>query len=242
MSQPLQYTTPATPVSVDASSPSSIYSQTSDPEIHGFVDRFRTLVDQVSREVDAGLEVVRRESVPVILPPPPPLLPYADYYANLNTTPMLTAEELDALIRNEELRYERPRTPDDHVMVLGGYIRRMPTIESLGSREMSSVASSAHRNGTFMSTHSQGSGYAHQSRPPTRPGTAASETAAHESPSKNNSLNASSLATGGHGGSTSSTMDSYRGNSAPDGEKMLLEDLVESPTNIDAPQGHGIIK
>ena len=185
--------------------------QASDADLFGFVDRFRSLVNQVSREVDGGLEIVRGENAP-------------GAQSSHHPVQMLTAEELQRLLRTDE--FGQMQVSEDHVMVLGGYIRRMPTIESLGSRERASLTSSGHRNGTHISSN--------QSRPSTRANTSVCE--ADPPPSRNSSSGISSVATGGHTGGGLPV--SYHGPQGVNGERGLLENpdrLFESPVDVGPP-------
>ena len=196
---------------VDGSPESS--SQPSDADLSGFVDRFRSLVGQVSREVEDGLEIARRDGTSRDHPP--------SSYPEIDTAQALSAEELDSLLHSDE--FGMAQAPEDHVIILGGYVRRMSTIESLGSREMGS-ASSVHRNTTFMSNHSS-SGHTQQSRPPTRMNTVTTDVVAEPS-SHNSSLNGCST--------TTSASPSYH--SASSGSRVFHEnpDLLESPMEIGA--------
>jgi hypothetical protein len=209
--------------SVDGPRPEAS-GQPSEADLFGFVDRFRSLVNQVSRETDDGLEIVPTNSTSGGYSPSSP-----------NATQTLNGEELAHLLRSGE--FGPPQPPDDHVMVLGGYVRRMSTIESVGSREQGSIASSVHRNGTFMSSNRSGSGHTQYSRPPTRANTLAASEAASEPPSPSSSLNASSVATGGHGGSNKHS--SYQSTSVLAGNP---DTLMESPIDVgSSTQGGSII-
>lgn len=193
----------------DPHSPAS--GQPSDEEVSAFADRFRTLVSNVSRDVGNGLETV----------------PVAGYsgnhspssYSDPHATQMLTAEELEILFRSDEFGVQA--ISEDHVIVLGGYVRRMSTIESLGSREMGSVTS--HRN-TFMSGYSTSG---HNSHPSMRADASPSEA---DLPGSANGSNVSSVATGGHGGVLSTTSASNS-----NGSEAFLEidaTFVASPIDI----------
>ncbi|KDQ55993.1 hypothetical protein JAAARDRAFT_317116 [Jaapia argillacea MUCL 33604] len=153
-------------------------SQTPDEDLISFVDRFRAMVTQVTRETEEGLEFARGDdfdSADAHTTGVPP-----DYEAN--------PEEDEAYEDDdEEVQYEEfPRrsfTPEDHVRMLGGFVRRMPTIESLSSREvMSSV-----RGAGSASVRSLYSG----SRPPTRANTInmSDGWSLSQPPSRSNSLN-----------------------------------------------------
>ena len=136
----------------------------------GFMDRFKSLVNQVSREIDDGLDAVRRE----ITESSPP----SSYH---DPTKGLSSEALDRPGNIYDEFGSRIETPDEHVRVLGGYIRRMPTIESLGSREMGSMASSTHRDVFLGSVQTN-------SHPPTRTNTLGGSV-----PSRSNSMTSSTV-------------------------------------------------
>lgn len=127
-----------------------------DPEMSGFVDRFRTLITQITREMESSLEVAQSDRPPfpetngdytsIPKPYPPQFIIDDNNYAfsrndkdnmfNLPPVPM-------ALGYNE---FGVPYPPEENVRVLGGFIRRMPTIESMGSDEMTSRSSVSHRH------------------------------------------------------------------------------------------------
>ena len=120
-------------------------------DMQGFVDRFRALVEQVSRETDAGIELAENDR-------------YSDSAIPFPESP--TSDNDGA----------------DYIPVMGKIIQRMPTIESLGSREVMSLAS-GHRGDRSVHT---------LSRPPTRANTLTmSEAAGSPSVSRSNSLTAS---------------------------------------------------
>jgi hypothetical protein len=206
--------------------PTEASSQPTDADLSGFADRFRSLVNQVSREVDDGLDIVRREST---------TWDYASslYAEHHKTQAATTADELERLLYSEEFAIAPPPPPapppEDHVIMLGGYVRRMSTIESIGSREMGS-ASSVHRNATFMSNHSS-SGHTQQSRPPTRTNTLTSDAVA-ESPSHDSSPNVSSVATGGHGGGNNTNASYHSASSVFAENSDLLESPIEFNTSM----------
>ncbi|KAK0200711.1 hypothetical protein DFS33DRAFT_1266389 [Desarmillaria ectypa] len=108
--------TPQTPTS-----PLPVASD-SDRDLYNFVDQFRSLVSQISRETDEGLEYAR-----------------PDGSSSSHSESMASSYSYSAAIGYDE--FGRPYPPDDHVRVLGGYVRRMPTIESIGSREMGTTSS-----------------------------------------------------------------------------------------------------
>lgn len=106
--------------------PPNAASGRQDNELTSFADRFRSLVSQITRETEEALDFARPEhSTPPVESDPedefyPPSLP-----------PTVGYDE-----------FGRPYPPDEHILILNGYIRRMPTIESMGSREIGSLAPS----------------------------------------------------------------------------------------------------
>ncbi|KAK0476999.1 hypothetical protein IW261DRAFT_299977 [Armillaria novae-zelandiae] len=181
----------------------------SDRDLYNFVDQFRSLVSQISRETDEGLEYAR-----------------PDGSSSSRSESTASSYSYSAAIGYDE--FGRPYPPDDHVRVLGGYVRRMPTIESIGSREM----------GTTSSLYTV-ERIASLSRPPTRNTLPMSS----EPPSRSNSVRMSacgelgelpsdhvdtrgSASTGGSQPSTASTMSYYTagsGNTSP---------VLEAPPTI----------
>ena len=141
-----------------------------------FVDRFRSLITQINREMDSALEVARSDGT--LSPDISDEIAYTtdttsshdpnqvkstldDYYDhihddrhNIFNLPRVPP----ALGYNE---FGLPYPPDENIRILNGFIRRMPTIESMGSGEAATSLSSCHRpNGSV--------GHYTHSRPPTR--------------------------------------------------------------------------
>ncbi|KAK7055563.1 hypothetical protein R3P38DRAFT_2847836 [Favolaschia claudopus] len=114
----------------------------SDRELYSFVDRFRSLVSQIHRESEEAAQLTPSSFSASI-----PQSSYA--YPTFPPSPVVGYDE-----------FGRPYPPDDHVRILNSYIRRMPTIESIGSREMSTAGTASVR-GDRTSMHTL-------SRPPTR--------------------------------------------------------------------------
>lgn len=102
---------PPTPGSASASG----HGQLSEEDLAGFAERFRTLVDQLSLDVESGMRLDSPDSEPAT----PPLHNLLDTHI-----PYMTMDE-----------FGRPVPSDIRIPVLGRYIRRMPTIESIGSGE-----------------------------------------------------------------------------------------------------------
>ena len=166
----------------------------SDRETAGFVDRFRSLLSQITRETEDALELARSDGAPspennnnsrdreimtpTDLPPSYTANPHYDHESD---------DELDDSDDDDDVYESRTRTrnnensnvfnlppipptlgynefglpypPDENVRVLNGVIRRMPTIESMGSGEITSFGGSSYRPNGSQHTNS---------RPPTR--------------------------------------------------------------------------
>lgn len=137
-------------------------------ELNGFRDRFRSLVSQITRETEEGLELARPDSA---LSPPQETFSLPEDYRQSNIPPTIGYDE-----------FGRPYPPDESVLILNGYVRRMPTIESMGSREVGSITtSSIHTDRDTMSMSIRSTPI---SRPPTRTGTIS------QPPSRSNSITA----------------------------------------------------
>lgn len=193
--------------------PTSLYSTPANPsfnlpdqggDTNGFVDRFRSLVAQYTRETEEALELARSEDTSsrhTLESPPPNIKDPND--ADLQPSAGLPDDRDDDEGHGEDydnddiyrtrppsaLGYNElgmPYPPEQQIRMLNGYIRRMPTIESMGSREMgSSIAGSSmytnrdrERERYSMTTNS---------RPPTRNNRSSWDSEAH---SRTNSLSA----------------------------------------------------
>jgi hypothetical protein len=99
----------------------SLVANVGEEELQGFADQFRALVDHVSRE----LEESRMSEDQDREPHTPPLHHVLDTH-----TPYMTIDEFGREVLTEE-----------PIAILGGVIKRMPTIESVGSRELMSLRS-----------------------------------------------------------------------------------------------------
>ncbi|KZT68027.1 hypothetical protein DAEQUDRAFT_766612 [Daedalea quercina L-15889] len=132
----------------------------SDNELYGFVDRFRSLVDQITQETEDGIALAQNDT--------------SGYYAAPSSHGI------------EDHHRSFPSEDDDnYVPVVGKTVHRMPTIESLGSREVMSLATS--------SIHRASPGPYHMSRPSTRSNTFSLNEAGIDTPSvrsRANSLDA----------------------------------------------------
>jgi hypothetical protein len=131
---------PAMPLGADEASPVSSNSNTwGSAGLQSFVDGFRSLVAQVTRETEQGVIYAQPDSEMGLLPSPllpgtPPSHRGAGYH-----TPWSPDHPTDATF-NPYAGYTYSRVaphsqPEERVRMMGHYVRRMPTIESLGSRE-----------------------------------------------------------------------------------------------------------
>ncbi|KAJ6554367.1 hypothetical protein B0H19DRAFT_1071770 [Mycena capillaripes] len=112
---------PPLPAQTAASAPSE-----NDRELYSFVDRFRSLVSQINREAEDGANLGGDGS---------------SSSSAAAQSAYLADPAFRAVVGYDE--FGRPYPPDDHVRILNSYIRRMPTIESIGSREMTAGTSVA---------------------------------------------------------------------------------------------------
>lgn len=175
-----------------------------DRELTGFVDRFRSLISQITQETEEALDIARSDGTtspnesrsnapsPEERPPlytPDPERP-AGLYDNYESYDHQRSNDRNvfnlppvppALGYNE---FGLPYPPDENVRFLNGLIRRMPTIESMGSNEIGSLGASSRANGSMHTS----------SRPPTRNTLSWSTTeydfANSNPPSRSNSLSA----------------------------------------------------
>lgn len=133
-----------------------------DDDLNSFVGRFRALVNQVSEETEAGMRLAQNDRL--------------GYHVDRRTpSPNMTTRSGEAL-------------EDEDFFIVGGIVQRMPTIESLGSREVMSLATSSNSRGD-RSIHSL-------SRPPTRQTMSIlSDATGSQPPSRSNSLSASIILT-----------------------------------------------
>ena len=142
-------------------------------DLQGFAEQFRALVDQVSRELEEArnLEYNRESHTP-------PLHHVLDTH-----TPYMTIDEFGREVPSEE-----------PIAMLGGVIKRMPTIESVGSRELASLRSATLVSGTgggnCIGSASVATSSTASSRPPTGMTVASFNDAATASPqsSRSNSI------------------------------------------------------
>ncbi|KAG6833413.1 hypothetical protein H0H87_007398 [Tephrocybe sp. NHM501043] len=117
-------------------------------------EHFRNLVSQITRETEDALEPAVNEASSTNVGPPPS----TDFYLS-RIPPTIGYDE-----------FGRPYPADEHVPILNGYVRRMPTIESMGSRELGSMAPSVLSHSDTAMTASIRSSLP-ISRPPTRANT-----------------------------------------------------------------------
>jgi hypothetical protein len=121
-------------------------SNAEEQELEGFADRFRALVNRVSHELEESRDLERSAE-----PHTPPLHHVLDTHM-----PYMSIDEFGREIPTEE-----------HIAMLGGVIKRMPTIESVGSRELSSLRSNTLVGGYGIGSPSRATSSSTSSRPPT---------------------------------------------------------------------------
>ncbi|KAJ8519273.1 hypothetical protein ONZ45_g3770 [Pleurotus djamor] len=140
---------------------SSVELDHTDPAMDSFYDRYNAAINQIHRETEEGMRYAEPDTPTGLPPGAAPPRPSENYLAT-----MAMYDE-----------YGRPRPPEGHVRMLGAYVKRMPTIESIGSREAGSFSE---RRGSLSPRNSL-------SRPPTRANTF-STISVSEPPSRSNSL------------------------------------------------------
>ncbi len=126
-----------------------------DREPTGIVDRFRSMVAQITRETDQAVSLARSDNSSDSSAGSQPSMtdtPYDFYPPPIPPTVGF----------NE---FGQPYPPEESVPMLNGFIRRMPTIESMGSREIASTNRGSSMYSGSIAERLAGSG---NSRPPTR--------------------------------------------------------------------------
>jgi hypothetical protein len=152
----------------------TLVANVGEEELQGFADQFRILVDRVSRELEESRISENQDREPHT----PPLHHVLDTH-----TPYMTIDEFGREVATEE-----------PIAVLGSVIKRMPTIESVGSRELTSLRSATLVGGAGIGAASASSSAS--SRPPTgatmasfNDAASASLASASQPPSRSNSIN-----------------------------------------------------
>ena len=159
----------------------TLVANVGEEELQGFADQFRALVDRVSRELEESRIPENHQDSRA--PRTPPLHHVLDTHR-----PYMTVDEFGREVATEE-----------PMAILGGVIKRMPTIESVGSRELASL-----RSATLVSNGGGGGGVGAasvvtsstaSSRPPTgatmasfNDGASASLASASQPSSRSNSI------------------------------------------------------
>jgi hypothetical protein len=140
-------------------------------ELNIFATQFRTLVSQISQEVedamrysirDAGSDAIPRSDSPSTMESSEE--DEIDLINDPSTAIIPPSQRTRILYDEFGIPYSSQTF--DHVRILNGYVRRMPTIESMSSREMTSAASSPVRE-----QHDHLPSIHNVSRPPTRANT-----------------------------------------------------------------------
>lgn len=129
----------------------ALASNAGDEELEGFADRFRAIVDRVSRELEDARNLDNES------PPPPSTTPPLHHVLDTHT-PYMSIDEFGREVHTEE-----------PIPMFGGVIRRMPTIDSVGSRELApSLRSGFVSMGHGAAPSIAPSSSAASSRPPTQ--------------------------------------------------------------------------
>jgi hypothetical protein len=125
----------------------TLVANAGEEDLQGFADQFRALIDQVSRELEESRISENSDREPLT----PPLHHVLDTH-----TPYMTIDEFGREVLTEE-----------PIAILGGVIKRMPTIESVGSRELASLRSGTLVGGGGVGAASVLTTSTASSRPPT---------------------------------------------------------------------------
>ena len=152
----------------------ALASNAGEGDLQGFAEQFRALVDQVSRELEEARNLEYNTEIDRDARTPP-------LHHVLDThTPYMTIDEFGREVPSEE-----------SIAVLGSVIKRMPTIESVGSRELASLRSATLLSGNGcagMGSASIATSSAASSRPLTGATMASFEAAStSQPPSRSNS-------------------------------------------------------
>ncbi|TFK36062.1 hypothetical protein BDQ12DRAFT_687244 [Crucibulum laeve] len=187
---------PSEPAGIPAESSLQGAAAASGGDLNIFMNTFRTLMARIDRETEEGLDIAQQSDAAS-----------SQTFESESTDPDAIPEGQEmgsfyppmpppALGYNE---FGQPYPPELEVRMVNGYLRRMPTIESMGSREVGSSigASSAYSNHY---QHRPASPYT-GSRPPTRNTLASwSEYTGSGPPSRAGSLTARAEIIAGIGG------------------------------------------
>ncbi|KAG6890133.1 hypothetical protein C0995_011426 [Termitomyces sp. Mi166 len=107
--------------------------ETAEVTVDDYHEHFRRLVSQITRETEEALALTAPET--------------KDVKPDVPTTLNFYHPRIPPTIGYDE--FGRPYRPDEHVPIMNSFVRRMPTIESMGSREM---GSSIHSRNDTMTT------------------------------------------------------------------------------------------
>lgn len=118
------------------------------------MDRFRSIVSQITRETDQAVAFARSDNSSDSSSSSQPLNDQTHEFYPPPIPPSIGYNE-----------FGQPYPPEESVPMLNGFIRRMPTIESMGSRE---VASTARGSSVYSGSIVDRLAGTSNSRPPTR--------------------------------------------------------------------------
>lgn len=146
----LEHTPTDTPIASTSTNPFE-----TDRIDNGFIDRFRTLISQYTRETEEGLRFARSDDASSHQTSgsssrkDSPDMTIEDGHRDYHYTGGNDDEDGDDFYANaaahtvQPYDYEQNYPADEHVRMMNAYVRRMPTIESMGSREMQSTIGAA---------------------------------------------------------------------------------------------------
>ncbi|PPR00895.1 hypothetical protein CVT24_000380 [Panaeolus cyanescens] len=162
-----------------------------DRELNSFVDRFRSLISQITRETEEGLAFARSDGGSSASPRSQELPEIDVEYAHAEQHH--DYEEEDDFYSTSQMHtgeHHQAYPAEEHIRMMNGYIRRMPTIESMGSKELQNSLDASSFNTNRDRERAS-------SRPPTRNTLTSwngSEFSDHRSPSNSFSAQAELLA------------------------------------------------
>ncbi|KAF8624045.1 hypothetical protein AX15_006064 [Amanita polypyramis BW_CC] len=134
--------------------------QNSDSWSNALSEQFQTLISQINQEMDMVVSIARLSEDEDNDDSHSSPAPHSESPYSFNLPP------LPPTVGYNE--FGQPYPPEEPLPILNGFIRRMPTIESMGSREMGSIGSSMHTNKEPKMPGSARSTLTFD-RPPTRP-------------------------------------------------------------------------
>ncbi|KAG6877631.1 hypothetical protein C0993_005452 [Termitomyces sp. T159_Od127] len=131
------------PIYADEYHLASAGPETAEVALDDYYEHFRQLIFRVARETDEAIALAAAETPDIAETEPES---YADADADAASSNLdFHRPRIPPAVGYDE--FGRPYRPDEHVPIMNSYVRRMPTIESMGSREVASSIYS--RTGTM---------------------------------------------------------------------------------------------